>query len=84
MSYGPDVADMFWRAPEFVDQILHGAKLTNLPIQQPTKFQIDDQPKDRESNKKPRATPGLKFAGRIEKISSGRRPGCQICNSHVR
>ena len=40
ISYGPDIRAVFRTATVFVDQILKGAKSANLPIQQPTKFEL--------------------------------------------
>ena len=40
VSYGPNWADLFWRAGNYVDKILRGAKPADIPVEQPTKFEL--------------------------------------------
>jgi putative ABC transport system substrate-binding protein len=40
LSYGPDLLDINWRAAELVDKILRGTKPADIPVEQPTRFEL--------------------------------------------
>jgi len=40
LGYGPNIYELYSRAPRFVDKILKGVKPADLPVEQPTKFEL--------------------------------------------
>jgi putative ABC transport system substrate-binding protein len=40
INYSPNYGEQFGQAPEYIDRILKGAKPADLPVQQPTKYEL--------------------------------------------
>jgi putative tryptophan/tyrosine transport system substrate-binding protein len=51
MSYGPHHLDNYWRAAAFVDKVLKGTKPTEIPVEQPTKFEFISKPQRRSASR---------------------------------
>ena len=39
-AHGPNFPHLYWRAADFVDRLLRGAKRGDIPVEQPTKFDL--------------------------------------------
>ena len=66
MSYGANFPDLFRRAADYVDKILRGAKPGDIPVEQPTKFDLVVNLIDRQGAR-PRRSPTL-FCCRADEV----------------
>ena len=65
ISYGADLVDQFRRAAGYVDRILKGEKPADLPVQAPTRYELVDQPQDRQGARPRRAAKLLARADEV-------------------
>jgi ABC-type uncharacterized transport system substrate-binding protein len=68
ISYGANLTDLHRRAAGYVDKILKGAMPANLPVQQPTQFNFNYQPQDRQGTQLGRAVVPARARGRGHRI----------------
>ena len=57
LSYGPHLPEIIRRSADYVDKILRGAKAGDIPVEQPTKFELVGQPEDRAGARPPTPRP---------------------------
>ena len=70
MSYGADLADSYRRVAYYMDKILKGAKPADLPVEQPTKFELVINLKDGKADRSDDSAVG---AARADKMINSSR-----------
>jgi putative ABC transport system substrate-binding protein len=73
LSYGTDYPDLFRRAATYVDKILKGAKPADLPIEQPTKFELIINLKNRQGARADDPALARATGGPVDRVSRPRR-----------
>ena len=89
MAYAVDLAELLRRMADNVHQILKGAKPGDIPIYQPTKFELTDQPQDCQGARPHRAAVAAHPCRRGDRIGSpmsaiGTKRTWRLCTAHVR
>jgi hypothetical protein len=68
ISFGADLVDQYRLAAGYVDRILRGDKPADLPVQAPTKYELANQPQDRQGARANRARQAARYRQRGHRI----------------